>query len=499
MAKIEPVKKKKHKEASPPTTIVSRFIDISQQEWSQSHPAAQYTPRLYLKSIIEKLIITLLDEKPCSLTLEALSNIISENVLGNLLEYLSQQENLLKIIIRVFSDDFEELLQTAELERNEEAKAMITKECDHTGCTGKVLFTLGTDDNNLETEKPITEKEKHNAFLESPTDTNQSLPLVERNVQRTEDDSPLSPDQFISEELMKYFKVAPSTPHKKPDTTKADNNDKPKTVSMLMMQPAIHQHIDIESEPTDNGSVKEVTSPGEVKVLPMSVMTAATSIPFHKNTFDSDPSTTSRSDSPSLLPMSTLTPANVAASGSEVIAADSFKPPPIFPSMADSSSAAPTSLPSASMASIHNPPKVVPMTAMTATVSVPATSVPPKEVPMTAMTAAVKVNPSSISAAESQRPSHIGANLKRRLTFQKAASIESRSYDSGVSDVKALNIQDIEDGDLDTSLASDWAQSSTVSESSMEKRGRAFISRMWLAIHRYGDSYGKRSPIQLIL
>ena len=85
------------------------------EEWAQAHPAGEYSQRKYIRSVTENLAILLLTENPSPLALEALSSIISENVLGELLKYHSQQENLLKLIIRVFSDDYVDLLQSAEI------------------------------------------------------------------------------------------------------------------------------------------------------------------------------------------------------------------------------------------------------------------------------------------------------------------------------------------------------------------------------------------------
>ena len=127
-------------------------------------------------------------------------------------------------------------------------------------------------------------------------------------------------------------------------------------------------------------------------------------------------------------------------------------------------------------------PLIVPMSAMMPATPITTTETssaikpdPPKSLPLSAMSAAQPVR------------SGVSGLLKKRLSFQKSASIESRSYDSGVvSDVVpasvaergALNIQSDrpeEGGELLESHASSSSQISVLSESSMEQRGKSFV------------------------
>ena len=423
------------------------------KEWAQAHPASEYSQRKYIRSVTENLALLLLPENPSPLALEALPSIISENVLGELLKYLSQQENLLKLIIRVFSDDYEDLLKSAEIKDLEcatpidELNQIITDRGAADTESKSVSFSL-------ECSKP--DNQNRLSVDESRLVTAQQLDPKEADEGTTSpsDDSPISPDQFYSDDLTKYFKVAPNTPKKASGSADKDNsqsdNEAPKTVSMLMMSPAILTHNPDSKTTTDtysgNQTVTDIETP---KIMPMMTMAVAVpssptqtfTNPIFGITTSSEQADTEHNDNQHL--------AHVDSSIDDVIHTDS---PPIVPMSA-----------------------MMPATPITNTDTSSAIKPdPPKSLPLSAMSAAQPVR------------SGVSGRLKKRLGFQKSASIESRSYDSGVvSDVapasvaerRALNIQSDpeEGGELLESHASSSSQISVLSESSMEQRGKGFV------------------------
>lgn len=371
-----------------------------------------------------------------------------------MLAYLSQQENLLKIIVRVFSDDFEILLKSAEI-----------RELD-------IVSPSKTDEPPplvVESNEPKSKNVTFSLHLSSE-DTQRTDEIVSKTIPKTaesefseekhttevtassSDESPLSPGQFVSEDLMNYFKIAPNTP-KKPsvsqetDQSAQSDNESPKTVSMLVMTPAILTKP-TENMLTDCDSGSETAD--QAKIPPKS------------------------------LPMTMMSPA-IPSSPPQTFSNPSSKQPEQNLNVQDVNEC----LPSTSNSQNDNPadspvrPHIVPMTVMmpaTTIITSPDSSeskpVPPQSVPLSTMSVA--------------KMSNVSGRLKKRLSFQKAASIECRSYDSGVvSDVvpasvavsRVMSIQsgEEEEGELLQSQASSSSsQISTLSESSMEQRGKTF-------------------------
>ena len=425
------------------------------KEWAQAHPASEYSQRKYIRSVTKNLALFLLPVNPSPIALEALSSIISENVLGELLKYLSQQENLLKLIIRVFSDDYEDLLQSAEIKELEcatptdEPNPSLT---DSAAGTESKSVTFSLECSKPDNQNGLSVDE---SLLVTPK--KQDLNVADEDTTSPSDDSPISPGQFYSDDLTKYFKVAPNTPKKASGSADKDDsqsdNEAPKTLSMLMMSPAILTHNpDSETTADTYPGNQTVTNTEIPKIMPMMTTTVAVpssptqtfTNPIFGITTSSEQTETEHDDNQHV--------ASADSSTDDVIHTDS------------------------------DSPLIVPMSAM-----MPATPRTTTETSSAIRPYLPKSLPLSTMSAAQPFGSGVSGLLKKRLSFQKSASIESRSYDSGVvsdgvpaslAERGALNIQSDrpeEGGELLESHASSSSQISVLSESSMEQRGKGFV------------------------
>lgn len=191
--------------------IKSAFLDASHDQWENSHDIPQSA---YLKSLTITIIQTLLPEDKTHFSVEGLSSILSENVLNSLLSYLIKQENLLKIIIKVFSDNSDQLLSICEVPAPNEGKQKDCRpECEAVLIAGNAericLNTADKDEITAEAsqsnlDSTLTPSLHPDAIVSSRHQSQSSV----------SDDSfehiDINPDEFVSEELNKFFKVAPS-------------------------------------------------------------------------------------------------------------------------------------------------------------------------------------------------------------------------------------------------------------------------------------------------
>lgn len=205
--------RKTPKDSNPKLLTQSRFLSASAEEWKTVH---SYKQTDYLREITSQIIWKYLPVNDLShLALEALTAIISEQVFTQLLLYLRQQTNILKILVIVLSDDYTSLLSKVELppESNQDSD-------DEKLDNGKVVFGLGNEVglNLAQIESPDTciENVMPIEIYPNAEDNNSSQTMTKLEEVDSDEDlhSSKSPDsgaEFVSEDLMHYFRVAPTS------------------------------------------------------------------------------------------------------------------------------------------------------------------------------------------------------------------------------------------------------------------------------------------------
>lgn len=245
--------RKQSKEAKPKSSTQTRFLDASTVDWEAAHKDKQAE---YFRQVTSQIVCKFLPIKELSpLTLKALAAIISEHVFGELLTYLSKQTNLLRIVIILLADDYNTLLQTAEAptpavagtagvqtaaatSMAEVCSAFVTATTEAHAKSSHVVQPLPSTASGSPRLKELPSQfDKHSVvfalnpadmveseeeFYEAPDD---QLSVVGKDTNHVVKDDPSSDenatkssassaansgDEFVSEDLMNYFKVAPS-------------------------------------------------------------------------------------------------------------------------------------------------------------------------------------------------------------------------------------------------------------------------------------------------
>ena len=176
--------------------VFQKFIDAADQEWKDVHHEHHSD---YIKYVTELMICSLLPEEQTAVALEPLSSILAENVVAPLLDYLSEQSNLLKIIILVLADDPESLLVSAESKPDASVAPSAAEVSESTQSSS---VDVATDDGQEQSVIFDLNEKKH----DDASDGDQIFEDVDGS------DSPedTNTNEYVSDELSKIFRVAPS-------------------------------------------------------------------------------------------------------------------------------------------------------------------------------------------------------------------------------------------------------------------------------------------------
>ncbi|XP_067936794.1 sorting nexin-19-like [Watersipora subatra] len=259
-ASVNPMPRKQLTPSDASLAVSTRFLNSSMADWNLAYDIEQEG---YFREVMYQVLWKYLPVEDLSpLALEAIAAIISDNVFLQLVEYLSQQQNLLKLLIRVLSDDFENLLKSAEIKKVEVSSDTERESTSYDSNSSRADTPISDDDVDLENNKKVETVNAENSE---------------------------GGFEYISEDLMKYFKIAPSSaglPNEQRnasvDSDLAKHSrmpERPKTMPALMMMPAVSvQNTDTIAD--DPGSVQTFTDVNSSGNAPMSSRTRTSSHAF---------------------------------------------------------------------------------------------------------------------------------------------------------------------------------------------------------------------------
>ena len=209
-------------------SVKKSFLSSISTEWDETHEVDE---KEYLTLIIKEIITKLVPENENTLIVMLLTDLLSHNALRAVVEYFSEQENLLKLLINVLANDSDSLLKSAEIRT-----PVNSADSDNSSPISLPANLLNNEDDQLEDSskvsqvpmvKPSTEDRCWPSINDS-TDlpsTNEAtdkvltvgeLPAEGRRHEQPGEESNLDTrtEQFVSDAINNFFKLAPPTPVK---------------------------------------------------------------------------------------------------------------------------------------------------------------------------------------------------------------------------------------------------------------------------------------------
>ena len=210
-AKVDPMPRKRVKAPETKQSVHNRFLDSATADWQHVHNNKQAN---YLHTVTAQILLKYLPVEDLSpLALESLSSIMSEHVFGELVSYLSDQSNLLMLVIRILSDDYETIIRRAEIESSGKGdvepsgkvEMELSAEKQISAAKEKVVFSLDL------TEKSAADDDndiKDAVTIDSDDNVHERMGIKGQSSTDTSD----SADEYVyvSDDLLKYFNVAPN-------------------------------------------------------------------------------------------------------------------------------------------------------------------------------------------------------------------------------------------------------------------------------------------------
>lgn len=210
--------------------MIAKFLSRTAVEWSRVHENGEAD---LLTSITNQIVSKLLPENQNQLNQMFLTSLLSENALTAVVEYLSDQESLMRLVINVLSNDSDRLLKSAQVESADVSTPSTSPaESRILSCEGHPNCELASSEllvcrplqvepkilsQTLQATKPPENLEEYENLSPVGTHSDQShLSAVSpaNHELSTETDGDGQTDEFVSDDINKFFKLAPPTPVK---------------------------------------------------------------------------------------------------------------------------------------------------------------------------------------------------------------------------------------------------------------------------------------------